>query len=75
VLSICCKIIVTTVTSVVLLELLLGDRICTCISLCCIVCWFVLTDKLGFAFRIVKADILGNVSVSFTLNTNSVVYF
>jgi len=28
---------------------------------------FVVTDKLGFAFRLVKADILGNVSVSFSV--------
>ena len=27
--------------------------------------WFVAADKLGFAFRLVKADILGNVTVSF----------
>jgi len=28
---------------------------------------YFVTDKLGFAFRLVKADILGNVSVSFNL--------
>jgi len=30
--------------------------------------WFVSADKLGFAFRLVKADILGNVTVSFDVH-------